>query len=359
LRIRYILPLMMVLIMSACGKDSDSAPGKGSRTDDRQAVMVEELVLRDIDEYVRVSGKVEGITDIVMSSESAGRILALYKKLGDPVEQGERIGMVENEVLKIRLQQAEAAYQSAESSLENAQRNLDFATASRERNLISEAEYHTALSAFKGAQAGFDGSVAALESAQQAYENSYLRAAEKGYISQIHVAVGQYIGPGTPVVSITDASKLILKTGVGESQISKLKAGQSAIISHKGRNITGSVRGLGLSSMAMSSSYPVEILIPGGSGILPGMVVSARIKTNTYRKLLYTEIANLITEYDRDYLYVIGEQDDEVYVEKHEVSTGRSISEFVELTSGVEAGDRIVISGSENLEDGAAVKIRN
>ncbi|MDD3103809.1 MAG: hypothetical protein PHY24_06315, partial [Candidatus Cloacimonetes bacterium] len=107
MKIQYILALLLILSLGACGKKETNESPRSSRNDDRQAVMVEELTLRDVDEYIRVSGKLEGITDIVMSSESAGRVLELYKSLGDQVEQGERLGMVENEVLKIRLQQAE------------------------------------------------------------------------------------------------------------------------------------------------------------------------------------------------------------------------------------------------------------
>lgn len=359
MKIQYILALLLILSLGACGKKETNKNPRSSRNDDRQAVMVEELALRDVEEYIRVSGKLEGITDIVMSSESAGRVLALYKSLGDPVKQGERLGMVENEVLKIRLQQAETAFSAAESSLENVQRNLDYASSSRQQNLISEAEYNSAVSAFRNAKAGFDGAQAGLESARLAYNNSYLLAPEQGRISQVHVSLGQYIAPGAPVVSITDASTLILKTGVGESQIGKIKVGQSAIISHQGKEYPATVQGLGIRPMLGSSNYPVELNISGGKGILPGMVVSAKIKVNTFRKLLYTEIANIENQYDKNYLYVVREDGDKIFAEKHEVTLGRSISEFVELTDGVEVGDRIVISGSENLEDGSVVNIRN
>lgn len=359
MKIRYILPLLLILSLGACGKKEEKTQARGSKNDDRQAVMVEELELRDIDEYIRISGRVEGITDIVMSSESAGRVLALYKNLGDTVKQGERLGMVENEVLRIRLTQAETAFSAAESSLENVQRNLDYASSSRAKNLISEAEYSTALSTFRNAKAGFDGAQAALESARLAFNNSYLLAPTKGRISQVHVALGQYIAPGAPIASITDASVLILKTGVGESQIGKIKVGQSATISHQGKEYTAKVRGLGIRPMLGSSNYPVELSISGASGLLPGMVVSARIRVNTYRNLLYTEIANIENQYDKNYLYIVREDGEKVLAEKHEVTLGRTISEFVELTNGVEVGDRIVISGSENLEDGSAVNIRN
>ena len=356
MKTRTIIVIMsLLLVLSACGKkDNKSAKPK---QDDRQAVMVEELSLRPLDEYITVSGKLEGITDIAMSSETSGRILQLYKKLGDSVAKGERIGMVENDVTKIRVDQAEAAMLSAETAMENARKNLSYAEASRAKNLISEAEYNTALSAFKGAKAAYDGANAGKEQAKLALANSYLVAPEAGRISNLMVASGQYINPGQAIASITDASTLILKTGVGESQITKLKQGQAAEIRYSGssKEYKGQIRGFGIRPLTNTATYPVEIQVNQSSGLLPGMVVSARILTTHYSNLLYTPITNIVKEFDKNYLFVVREGDK---VQKREVSLGRIIGEYVELLSGAEVGDKIVSTGSENLEDGNLVTVK-
>jgi len=355
-----IVLAVIALSISACGKQEaeQTKPGAG-RSDDRQAVMVETLSLRDIDEYVSVSGKLEGITDIVMNSESSGRVMELYKKLGDKVEQGERIGRLENDVSRIRVDQAEAAFMAAESSMQNADRNLDYAESAKAQNLISEAEYNTALSAFKGAKAAYDGANAALESARLAYNNSYLVAPAAGKISYLHVAVGQLVSPGMPIASITDASTLILKSGVGESQISKLRTGLPVVVDFRGKSYSGKVRGFGIRPISGSANYPLEIEINSSKDLLPGMVVKARIKTNTYRNMLYTPLTNVAKEFDNNYLWVLNSRDNQkISATRQEVSLGRTIGQYVELLSGAAVGDTIVVSGSENLEDGSLVKIR-
>lgn len=351
-----LIILSLLLLLGACGKKNDKKQGKPAN-DDRQAVMVEELSLRPLDEYISLSGKLEGITDITMSSETSGRILKLYKRLGDSIAKGERIGMVENDVTQIRLEQAEAALLSSESAFENARKNLSYAEASRAKNLISEAEYNTALSAYKGAKAGYDGAKAAKEQARLALANSYLVAPEGGTISNLMVAAGQYINPGQAIASITDAGTLILKTGVGESQIAKLKKGQAVEIRYQnsGKAYSGRIRGFGIRPLANSATYPVEIEINGTRDLLPGMVVSARILTTRYSSLLYTPITNIVKEFDKNYVFVVV---DGSKVQKREVKLGRIIGENVELLSGAEAGESIVNTGSENLEDGSLVTIR-
>ena len=355
---RFIITSILMIILftlSACGK---KAKAPLEKKDERPVVIVEELVLRDLDEYVSVSGKLEGITDITMSSEASGRILQLYKKLGDSVAKGERIGLVENEALKLRLEQAEAALVSAQSSFDNAQKNLNYAETAWQRKLISQAEYNSAMAAFKGAKAGLDGARAGVESASQAVRGSYLSAPEAGVISNLMVAAGQYIAPGTPVASITNASRLILKTGVGETQIGKIKKGQPVELSYPGltESFKGTVRGFGIRPVLNGNTYPVEIETSGGGKLLPGMVVSARILSTRYKDLLYTPITNVVSEFGKNYIYIV---DAASRAQKMEITLGRVIGENVEVLSGLQAGDRIVTSGADNLESGDAVQIRS
>jgi len=352
-----ILLLAAALLISACNK-SKSAPDRRMGRNDSQPVMVEELIPRTLDEYITVSGKLEGGTDITMASETSGRILQLYKKLGDKVIKGEKIGMVDNEVYRIRLDQAEAAKLSAEAALETAQLNLNTSERLFANKTISQVEYNSAISAFKGAKANLDGAKANLEAARKAYDNSYLVAPEAGIISNLMVSVGQYVNNGTPIAYITDDKVLLIKTGVGESQIGKLKQGLSADIYAPGKDkaVKGFIRGFGNRPLAATANYPVEIQLSNTSGLLPGMVVTAKILSGRYKDRLYTSVNNVIKEFDRTYVFVVNDKNLAI---RKEVKLGQIIGENIIILSGVEVGEKIVISGMENLEDQTEVQVRS
>ncbi|HQB98559.1 MAG TPA: hypothetical protein PKZ46_06455, partial [Candidatus Cloacimonadota bacterium] len=106
------------------------------------------------------------------------------------------------------------------------------------------------------------------------------------------------------------------------------------------------------------ANYPVELTMHGSGGLMSGMVVSARIRTNTFRNILYTSITNIQKEFDRNFVYVVQKDGDKTIAMQRDVVLGRSISEYVEILGGLEPGEIIVISGSENLEDGSLIKIR-
>ncbi len=338
-----LLLITASVMIAACNK-SNSTPDKKPVRDDKQPVMIEVLQPRTLNEYITVSGKLEGATDVSMSSETSGRILQLYKKLGDKINKGEKIGMVDNEIYRIRKEQAEAALETSQLNLTTSE-NLFVSKA------ISQVEYNSALAAFKGAKAN-------LESAVQAFDNSYLTAPESGVISNLMVSVGQFINYGTPVAFITNDNVLIIKTGVGESQVSKIRQGQQVNIFAPGKDepVKGFIKGYGIRPLPNTANYPVEIQLSNASGLLPGMVVTARILSGTYKTQLFTSINNIIKEYDRNYIYVVNDKDVAV---RREVVLGNIIGEDVIILSGVDVGDRIVVSGMENLEDETPVQIRS
>ena len=170
-----LMALLAILILGGCGKRGGAAP---KLAEEKQPVTVETLTLRELDDFITVSGKLEGSISITMSSEASGRIVEVYKKLGDRVAKGERIGRLDNDAYQFRLDQAEAALASAQSAFDTAQRNLNFAEESLKKTLISQAEYNAAITAYKGAKAALDGAKAGLEAARTGVSGSYFTAAE-------------------------------------------------------------------------------------------------------------------------------------------------------------------------------------
>lgn len=358
MKILAIMTLAALLTgLASCKKGSGPADGNPAN-EERQVVMVEELQPRDLPEHITVSGRLEGSGDILMVSETTGRIIRLTKKLGDRIEKGERLGITDNEVFRIQLDQAEAAKLSAESGFENARLNFTVAENLFRQKLISEVEYNSNAAAFKSAKAALDGATAGVEAARRNYDNSFLAAPASGIISRLLVTEGQYLTYGTQIAYLADNRNLVIKTGVGESQIGKLKQGQEADITVNGdpKIHKGQISGLGLRPLPGAANYPLEIRLLNSAGLQSGMVASARILSGVFRNQLYTSINNVIREYDRYYIYTVNQDD---IVVRKEITPGRIIGENMLILSGAEAGDRIVTTGADNIEDGALVQVRS
>jgi len=350
------VPALAFLLLAACH-------GKGGPQKEESAatvvpVIIQETQPRDLHQYVSITGTLEGITDITMSSETSGRVVELYKKLGDWVDAGQAIGRVEGESRRIQADQAQAALLAAEAGLEAAQRSW---TASEElyaRKTISEAEYSQAKSAFKQAQAACNGAQANLDEANKALEHSRFVAPVSGYITSLSLEVGQTVSSGAQVCVLVNPRKLLIKTGVGESAIAGLHVGEKVAISHPSLSAPaeGRITGIGIKPLAGTANYPIEIPLDNpGEKLMPGMVVEGSIESQAIKDVIYVPRDAILEEMTGTFVFVVRPGDT---AEHRAVTLGRQIDDQVIVKEGLNPGDKLVVEGMDNLQEGTSVTIR-
>jgi len=359
---KIILSLIVVmLILSACSKDEPAEDKSNKRSKQQQdkaiSVMVEKVIPKNLEEYINFTGKLEGITDITLSSQTHGEVVEIYKKLGDWVKKGESIGNIDNTGHKNQLEQAKASLLAAEATLDVAEMQMQASEKLYKDQNISEAEYIQATSSFKSAKAGFNGAKAILENAQLNFDNSRFTAPVSGYIAEMNLEVGQAIAAGMQVCTIVDSRKLVIKTGIGESGIIYVKKGQQVEIFHDSHPDTyiGTITGVGIKPVNGATNYPVEIIMDNPEcKLFAGMVIEGRIRSNIHENVVFTSLNNIVQEYDQKYVFLIEDN----IARQRKITIGKKVGENVIITSGIEKGELLVIEGMENLEEGSSVEIR-
>ncbi len=360
---KRILSLGIVLILLVgCGK-----PGGRSRGGNMQGkqdtvlkspVLVNEVKKQDLKEYVTVSGTLSGIIDVTMMSETSGTILEIYKSLGDYVEKGEEIALLDNDHIRIQYEQAQASFLASEASLATANASFNSSEQLFKDGSISKMEYDNAVASLKQAQAGLAGAEANLEASKLSFEKSRLTAPVSGYIASTELEIGNNVTQGTKLLTIVDYTKLKLKTGVNESELFSIKKGQAVTVKSELANqmLKGKITGIGMKPLTNSSTYPIEIEANNPKGnFAPGMVVVGEILSKTYRKQIYTSLNHILDDYGKKFVYVINSEDK---AEKRIVELGSIIDEYVIIKSGLAEGDRLVTEGMEMLNEGAPVEIK-
>lgn len=355
-RITLTFLLAMFLLIS-CGKRSGK-PNSGN-IPQTVPVIVETVQSRDIQEFIKIVGTLEGITDITLTSETNGKIVEINKKLGDWVNAGESIGSIDNEEYKNNAAQAEANLLAAEASYETAELNLNTSRKLYEEENISKNEYLQSKASFKSAKAQLEGAKASLRMAKKSLENSMFTAPVSGYIASHNLEVGEMITTGQPICTIVDSKKLIIKTGVGESDITKIEKGKCVqlTVQNLNRQCEGEITGVGIKPAAQTANYPIEIELNNPKNELyPGMVVKGYILSKTYKDVVFTSMNNVKERYDDRYIFVIDENN---IARERKVKLGAKIKNNVIIKQGLKPGDLLVIEGINNLEDGTKVDIKD
>ena len=350
------ITLLTLFLTTACGaRGSRGASQSGEQMKKETAnVAVKTISLDNLDKTLQISGKLEGIAEVILYAEVSGKISTVNKKLGQWVNKGEAIAAIDNDQYRLSLQQAEASLVSAESTLEAEQLSLDAASSLLKADQISEADYKRTLSQFNSAKANHSSAQAYAETARLNYESAIFTAPVSGWITYINLNTGDYVSPGSPLIKIVDDRQLIMETGVGESEITNLNIGQTVAI--KTRNdieLTGFITGLGKSPAPGSMSYPVKIQFDNTDNtVISGAVVTGEILEKTYENIIYLSLDNITKSYDKYYVYLV---DDNNTARKVEIQPGQQIDSYLIIQSGLSENDLLITDGYESLNDGDPV----
>lgn len=354
-----VLMLVFAMLLVSCTKpQGPNQKQMGGEVKEKAVlVMVQEMQPMNLDKYIKVTGKLEGITDVNLLSETNGKVVEIYKNLGDWVEKGEAIGRVDNTDAANQLKQAQASLMAGESTLESANINFRVSQNLYGKQMISEGEYLQAKSNQKNAQAGYNGLLASVEMARKNYENSEFNAPVSGFIAELNLEIGEMVNSGKYIAGIVNSKKLLIKTGVSESDISYVTKGDQVIVTFHGKEYEGKISGVGIRPVMGGNNYPVEIgLANPNLELFPGMVVQGRIFSQTFKNVLYTSIENLREKYDKKFIYVINTEN---RAELRIVELGEKVANNIIIKSGLQAGDKLVIDGIDSLSDGTLVEVKS
>jgi RND family efflux transporter MFP subunit len=356
-KLQIILALVAVVILLSSCNNRQPKTFMGMKSQEKPiTVLVQELKPGTLEKFVRITGRLEGITDVTLISETSGKVLLVNKQLGDWVEAGESIGSIDNSDYLNQQRQAEANLQAAQARLETARLQMKVSENLYKEDKISENEYITAKSSLKSAEASVKGAEASLASIKKMVANSQFTAPVSGYISELNLEIGEYVSQGKVVANIVDNKKLVIKTGVGESDISYIKKGNKVDILYNQHKYPGKITAKGIKPVTGGNNYPVEIELNNPDGkLLPRMIVEANIHTRKFENVIYTSIENLREKYDKNYVFVVNDQNKAqlTYVE-----LGEKIANYMIIDSGLQAGDKLVIDGIDSLSDGSLVDVK-
>lgn len=355
-KINLIIAILIILLVTSCSNGNGKPFQKDGAQEKAITVLIQEIVPGDLEKYIRITGKLEGITDITMVSETSGKIVQINKVLGDWVNAGESLGRIDNSDYLNQFHQAEASYLAAESAFDTAIIQMQVSESLYKNKQISETEFLQAKSSFKSAEAILNGSSAAVESSRKALQNSQFVAPVSGYISELALEYGEYISIGSLVANIVNNKQLIIRSGVGESDISFVEKGNDVLIKYNDQEYLAYVVGIGIKPVTGGNNYPVEIEFENTDmKLLPGMIVTGNIHTGTYREVIYTSIENLREKYDQDFVYVVNSEN---RVELRIVEIGEKIANNVIITSGLNPSEKLVIDGIDSISNGSLVEVK-
>ncbi len=382
------------------------------KKDEVTMVQIEKVTRRDLTETVVANGRIQPVTQVMISPEVAGEIIELPVKEGQLVKKGDLLLQIKQDNYQAGSNSAAASYKFALGSRSQAEAELQKAESDFRRNeelakakLISASVLMEFKTLYEVARLRRENSINqadqarfAVDKANDDLSKTTIRSPIDGTVTKLKSQLGERVlgtsfNMGTEMMTIARLDEMEARVDIGEIDVVLIAAGQTArleVDAFKDRKFKGTVTAIANASkgssanQAAGSSQPqeapkfeVKIHIGDREAFRPGMSVTAEIETRSRKGVLAVPIQSVTTRLPVGGLLVAKPADGKPaepvkpaevvfalegdHVKKVPVKTGISDSDFFEIESGLTEGQQIVAGGykaiSKDLEDGKKVQV--
>lgn len=359
-----LLSLLMLASFSGCKERP--APEEARRTE-ITGVKVETVSPSTVDEYYEVAGTVRAKTVSAISSRIMGTVTSVEVKEGQRVKMGQLLLVIDDRDAAARAKAAEEALKEAISALEAAgkQKELADITYERYRNLFEEkalsrqeldrmeTEQKVAQAGLRRAEAAVERARASLKEAEVFLGFARVTAPVSGIVTEKRIDPGSMAVPGAPLLTLEDDSAYRIEVNVDERFIDRIKTGMAAevFIPSIDRRAEGKVVEAVPSVDQASRTFLVKLDL-ADSALRGGLYGRVRFKTGTKQAIVLPHSAIV----QRGQLTGVYSVDENGAVTYRLVRAGKVQDGMVEVLSGVNPGDRVIVDGAENAVDGGVLK---
>lgn len=283
-------------------------------------------------------GRVRAEDEVELAAEASGRIERIPVSDGARVEEGELL-------VELRTRDEEAALQAANARLAEARAEFDRSQTLLEQGHIAEARLEQARSALSTAQAE-------AQAARVAVEERSIVAPFAGRIGIIHVSMGDYVQPGDPLFTLVTDRDLEVEVGVPAEIVKQLGPETTIrVLRQDADPITATLGTISPSANEGTNLVAVTAALPDAN-FQPGENVRVVVVTDRRGDALFVPEEAILLAGPEHYVYRV--TDDEL-ARRSIVEIGKRGDGRVEITAGLEANDRVIVDGLQQVQDGRAV----
>jgi len=354
-------------------------------------VQVEKLAGRSIESSVLASGKLVHEVEVKLTTEEIGRVTGIFVEEGAHVTKGQLVLQIDDQRHRAAVDQNQASVRMQEIAIQRQELNIanlntqwERMRAMHERKLIDEDSFVTATNNLEIAKVDLQSSHESLSQARALLDQQQDRLSKtsvyspiEGTVTSLDIKVGETAIssstniPGSNLMTIANPASIHTEVNVDEADIANVEIGQRArvfAIAYPDQPVEGVVDSIAVSAkvaegqQGQSFAIKIRLLDPSKITLRPGMTCRAEIFTATKTDALAAPIQAIMVEED----LTLGETRRHSFVnrggtaKKVAVEVGLSDDTYQEVTSGLGAGDEVIIGPDRVLrvlEDGDRVVV--
>lgn len=292
-------------------------------------------------------GSLSPVAAVDVSNEVAGKVKAIHFDSGHSVKAGQLL-------LELDAATDEAELQGLLAEQKLAQLRFDRASAMVAKKFLSQAELDQQ-------HAELEQAVAAVNTKRTQIEKKRIHAPFAGELGMRQVDPGRYLEQGAAIVSLLRLDPIYLDFTLPERQLDQLAVGQQVNVTvqaYPGKTFLGTIQAVSPAIEQNTRALKVRASLGNKDKRLrPGMFAQVSIVSDQVSQVLTLPDTAITYNPYGNSVYLVVQDENGLTVQSRQVETGQVREGRVEITSGLNAGDRVVSAGQVKLRNGVPVTI--
>ncbi len=343
MRIRNLTLLLVVTVFAFTGC-------KNSNTDAPQTETIKYVKVETIEDGITrnrmvFNGKIKEKSLTALSFRVGGPLAELAVETGDFVRAGQVIANIDKRDYELQVQTTKAQFTQVEAEYK------------RYKQLVEQDKIPA--NTFERVQSGYLMAKTAYENAQNQLNDTELKAPFSGYVFEKFVENHQTVGPGLPIVSVIDNSKLEAVVSVSESQLQRVHHDKESFLTVSNAGVSSlPVKLLSVGEKAQKDGlYEVKFSFKNTDelDVAPGMTAEVTMLCDAQDNNITVPGSAIFHEKTFDYVWVLNPSTNKVEKRKVDISAVVSGGKAA-IEAGLKSGEQVVTAGVHYLVDGQQVK---
>ncbi|MEW5767481.1 MAG: efflux RND transporter periplasmic adaptor subunit [bacterium] len=302
-------------------------------------------------------GRVESAQVTTLRANITGMIKDILVKEGDMVKRHQELIKFDIDETENKLLQAKNNLSLAIIEVESSRQQLENTKELYRADAVSKLQLDTDQRQYDKAVVQQKQAEEELKFAKILFDKLSCRSVQEGTVMSKEVENGQTVHPGEPLLTIADTNRLQIKVEVDEIDALKVKVGQRVFVAAEvlpDKELSGRVIWIAPSAKRKNNSTIVEAIVKLTQDIpllKIGMQVDINFIISDKEDVLCLPVKGIIRENNKSYVFLY--QDGVAF--RREIKTGLSNFESIEIISGLNAGDEIIITEGYKIKPGDKV----
>ena len=355
-----LLLLALAAGTAGCGGTEAEAPSPATESQRSIPVRTATVQTRDLTETLSLTGTLDPRAQVTVVPEVTARILRVMRNEGDRVARGQTLAVLDDADFALARDRAQANLDLAEANRAHARAEKDRADALLKTGGITDKDHLTADVAVRLADASYAQAQSELAITMRQLGRSRITAPINGRIAKRHADAGTIVNAGTPLYTIVDDSVFEFRSSVGSGDFGKVKVGEPVNVTLNalpGFVTEGEVNRISPQVDTRSRSFEVIISVPGRPELVSGLFARAEVTVREVPDSLVVPPAALLrdgSDPSKAQTYVVVNNK----VQRREVTVGVEVPDAVQVTSGLKAGEVVVVDPPSALGPGTQVQVQ-